>query len=224
MKNIKLIAVDIDGVLVTDTFSPVLRNIVIKRGLEYTGDIERHVFSRPRIEGWKYMMKTSNIDLRETFFEERARYLQTHEHGFIDGVPEFLELVSSLGVKLVCYGGLAEEEIFDGMKKYKHYFDRYVCTNDFRPGIKEITKDIYGLEYNQVLFIDDVNTVAEAAKADNVPFIGTPANFPWGFQKRDMIKTGVKYILGSLKEIDRQLLEKIDYEACIGAVWSVSSE
>ena len=72
--------------------------------------------------------------------------------------------MANLDVRLVYYGGLPEEKITDEFKQYKHYFEKYICTNDFRPGIKEIIKDFYGLEFNQVLFIDDVNTVAEVAK------------------------------------------------------------
>lgn len=224
LKTIKLIACDIDGVLVTDTFSPVLRNRVLKKGGKYTRELERNVFSRPRKEAAEYLIKTFNVkkshgDLSKGFFEEREDYLRNHDYGVIEGVPEFLELISSLDVHMVCYGGLSEEDILDEFKKYMRYFERYICTNDFRPGIKEITKDIYGLEFNQVLFIDDVNTVAEVAKMYNVPFIGIPADFPWGFQRQDMISTGVKYILNSVKDINIELLERIDHEATIGSIW-----
>ncbi|WP_024834399.1 HAD family hydrolase [Ruminiclostridium josui] len=223
MKNIRLIACDIDGVLLEDTFSPVLRNLALKFGHEYTRELERNVFSRKRADAGKYMMEVFNIDdgkyLYDSFFGERERYLKEHDSGLIEGVPEFLEFLSSLDVQLVCYGGLSEDLILDDFKKYLNYFDRYVCTNDFRPGIKEITKDIYGLDYNQVLFIDDVNTFAEAAKADNVPFIGIPSKFPWGFQRQDMIRTGLKYILNSVKEIDLDLLQRIDEEISDGTLW-----
>jgi len=221
MKTIRLIACDIDGVLVEDTFSPVLRNIVLYLGGEYTKELERNVFSRPRKEAKEYLNKTFNRNDTDsnTFFKIREEYIKTHGCNVIEGVPEFLELISSLDVHLAIYGGLSEEHIADEFRKYMHYFDQYICTNDFRPGIKEITKDIYGLEFNQVLFIDDVNTVAEVAKINSVPFIGTPANFPWGFQRQDMISTGVKYILNSVNDIDMELLEKIDYEAASGTIW-----
>jgi phosphoglycolate phosphatase-like HAD superfamily hydrolase len=223
MKNIKLIACDIDGVLLEDTFSPVLRNLASKFGNEYTRELERNVFSRPRNEAGKYMMKEFNIEdgrfLYDSFFEEREKYLKEHHSGVIEGVPAFLEFASSLDVCLICYGGLAEELILEEFKQYMHYFERYVCTDSFRPGIKEIVKDIYQLDYNQALFIDDVNTFAEAAKANNVPFIGIPSSFPWGFQKQDMISTKVEYILNSVKEIDLVLLEKIDEEISAGTLW-----
>ena len=132
---------------------------------------------------------------------------------------ELLELLATLDVRLVYYGGLPEDKITDDFKKYEHYFEQYICTNDFRPGIKEITKDFYRLEFHQVLFIDDVNTVAENARINNVPFIGIPSNFSWGFQRQDMITTKVKYLLNSAKEIDIELLGRIDYEASVGTIW-----
>jgi FMN phosphatase YigB (HAD superfamily) len=216
MKNIKLIACDIDGVLVTDTFSPVLHNLIVERGFEYTRDIERNVFSRSRQEGREYLINKFNMDVKGVFFPAREKYLKTHSHGVIEGVAEFLELLSSLDVKLVCYGGLAEGNIIDEFKEYMHYFEKYICTNDFRPGIKEITQDIYGLEFNQVLFIDDVNTVSEVAKSHNAPFIGIPSGW---FQREDMVATKVKYILNSVNDINKELLEKIDYEASMGTIW-----
>lgn len=224
MNTIKLIAVNIDGVLLEDTFSPVIYNFVTKHGIKYTQEIERNIFSRPQKEAAKYAVSlfgnNINIDtLIKNYFEEREKYININGCHVNEGVPEFIELVSVLNVHLVYYGGLSEEKIVDEFKEYKRYFERYVCTNDFRPGIKEITKDIYGLEYNQVLFIDDVNFVAECAKANNVPFIGIPSHFPWGFQRQDMIKTKVKYLLNSIKEVNADLLERIDYEASVGIIW-----
>jgi phosphoglycolate phosphatase-like HAD superfamily hydrolase len=222
LKNIKLIACNIDGVLLEDTFSPIFRNLVLKYGCEYTREFERSVFSRPLLEAGDYMMKTFHVSdgpyLYKTYFEERKKYLENHYCGMIEGVPEFLQFAATLNLRLVCYGGLAKEHIQDEFKEFLPYFEKYICTINFRPGIKEITKE-YGLEYNQVLFIDDVNTVAEAAKANKASFIGIPSNFPWGFQRQDMISTGVKYILDSVKDINRGLLEKIDAEAAAGTLW-----
>ncbi|KAF6625255.1 hypothetical protein MF628_005275 [Paenibacillus polymyxa] len=46
MNTIRLIACDVDGILLTDTFSPVLKSLVKKAGMPYTREIERNVFSR----------------------------------------------------------------------------------------------------------------------------------------------------------------------------------
>jgi phosphoglycolate phosphatase-like HAD superfamily hydrolase len=222
MRTIKLIAIDIDGILLEDTFSPIMRSFVTKMGLTYTRELERHIFSRPQKEAAGYLSIILGQDsdtLIKGYFEERDKYIQIHGCNVNEGIPEFLDLLVNLDVRLIYYGGLTEEKFADNFKSCSHYFEKYICTNDFRPGIKEITKDIYGLEFNQVLFIDDVNTVAEVAKNYNVPFIGIPSDFPWGYQRDDMIATEVKYLLNSVKEIDADLLEKIDYEASIGTIW-----
>jgi phosphoglycolate phosphatase-like HAD superfamily hydrolase len=222
MKKIKLIAIDIDGILLEDTFSPIIRNFVSKFGVTYTRELERKIFSRPQMEAASYLGKIIGKDYKDlisSYFEERDKYIKIFGCSVNEGVPELLELLSTFNVRLVYYGGLSEDKITSNLSKYKHYFEQYICTNDFRPGIKEITKDMYGLEYDQIIFIDDVNSVAEVAKINNVPFIGIPSNFPWGFQRQDMIATEVKYLLNSIKEIDADLLERIDYEASVGTIW-----
>lgn len=222
MNTIKLIAIDIDGVLLKDTFSPVIYKFMSKYGVKYTREVERNIFSRSQKEGSEYISKLTGLEsetVPKYYFEEREQYLKTHDGGIMVGVPEILELLSTLNVRLVYYGGLTEDKINDQFKNYSHYFERYICTNDFRPGIKEITRDIYGLQFQEVLFIDDVNTVAETAKMYNVPFIGIPSDFQYGFQRQDMVTTGVKYLLKSVTEINRELLERIDAEAQFGTIW-----
>lgn len=224
MKNIRLIACDIDGVLLKDTFSPILRGLTLRLGQEYTQEVERNMFSQTREEAMKFVMLKLGIRNKEEakkiynmYFEERDKYLELHQSILMEGLDAFLKQMVSTGAKLVCYGGLEEEKIVEEFKPYLEYFDQYICTNDFRPGIKEITKDIYSLEYNQVLFIDDVNTVAETAKSLNVPFIGVPSKEMWSYQKQDMMKTGVKYMVSSINEIDLTMLQKID--ADIENIW-----
>lgn len=222
MNNIKLIACDVDGILLTDTFSPVLQALVVKAGLEYTREMERNVFSRPRSDAVAYLkqlfqVSASEADSLKSFFKERDNYVNNHYSGIIEGATELLTFLSTLDVRLVSYGGLPEEQLLSDFKFCKPYFETYICTNDFRPGIKEITQDIYGLEYHEVLFIDDVNTVAEVAKSLNTPFIGVPST---PFQHEDMKETGVKYLLNSIKDINIELLRKIDSEAAEHAVWT----
>ena len=225
MENIKLIAVDIDGVLLEDTFSPVLRNLIIHLGGEYNSEVERHVFSRPQLEAASYVKRALNIEKSDEeiinmFFMFRDDYMKTHEKGLIDGAADLLKMLSSINIKIVCYGGLSESQIVEEFNDYLPYFDQYICTNDFRPGLREITKDYFGLEYSDVLFIDDVNSVAEEAKKLNAAFIGIPSSFEWGWQLKDMRKTNVKYILNSVKDIDIDLLEKIDMGIVNNTIWS----
>ena len=222
MKNIKLIACDIDGVLLVDTFSPVLHILSKKYGVEYTAELESNTFSQRREDAAAYAIrylglpeKTSTKELLNEFFTERKTFIQDDEDPIISGVTEFLEMLNSLNVKVVCYGGLEENMIDTRFRPYLKYFDQYICTNSFRPGLKEITKEIYGLDFSEVLFIDDVNRVAEEAKKHQIPFIGVPAQHSWGFQDKEMQKTGVKYLVHSVKEITKDYLEKIDSDKAI---------
>ncbi|MDO8139594.1 hypothetical protein [Streptococcus mutans] len=48
MNRLKLIACDIDGVLLEDTFSPVLRNLAKKYNVDYTAELENNTFSQKR--------------------------------------------------------------------------------------------------------------------------------------------------------------------------------
>ncbi|MDU5337108.1 HAD family hydrolase [Enterococcus sp.] len=230
MKNIKLIACDIDGVLLEDTFSPILHTLAKKFGYPYTRELERNMFSRPREESLQYVLQNFKIDAKKIpvmvqtdlikyYFEERNNYMSSNPNGLINGVPEFLERISKLGIEMICYGGLPENEIIDDFKPYLKYFTKYICTNDFRPGIKEITTEFHKLKYSEVLFIDDVNTVAEVAKDLNVPFIGIPADHDWGYQKDDMKRTGVKHIVQSVNDIDVELIMKIDREIEENQLW-----
>ncbi len=224
MKILKLAALDIDGVLLNDTFSPVMKILVESLGGVYSRDIERNVFSRKRDDAASYIIDVlklnyTNEEIIKIYFELRDDYIKRNGSGLNEGAAGILELLKSVGLQAVCYGGLPESYFQKEMKGYTRYFDQYICTDEFRPGIKEITIDIMHLEYNQALFIDDVNTVAESAKLLNVPFIGMPSSLAWGYQKKDMEKTGVKYMVSSLKEIDRKLIEKIDNDSFSGRLW-----
>ncbi|MEH7454670.1 HAD family hydrolase [Gottfriedia acidiceleris] len=222
MEAIKLIACDIDGVLLEDTFSPVLRILAEKYGVDYTAELENNTFSQRRDDAAAYLKsylgfpeETTTKEIIDEYFKERKKFMQEDENPIISGVPEFLEMLKSLNVKLVCYGGLEEKMIDLRFRPYFKYFDQYICTNSFRPGLKEITKEIYGLDFSEVLFIDDVNRVAEEAKKYQIPFIGVPAQHTWGFQEKEMKNTGVKYLVKSVKEITKDYLEKIDLDKAI---------
>lgn len=225
MKHIKLIAVNLDGVLLRDTFSPVIRKLVMHFGHRYTNRIERNILSRPQMDAAQYVINISRInytvqDLLKLFFREREQYVESIGNSVFEETPSFINLLQKQNSRRVCYGGLTSEYFKIEMKQYAKYFDCYVCTNDFRPGLKEITKEIYSLDFSEVLFIDDVNTVAETAKKMNIPFIGCATNSRWGFQKEEMAKTGVKYLVDSIGEINQEILDRLDYDASAGIVWS----
>lgn len=227
MNNIKLVAIDIDGVLLEDTFSPVIRRLTLKEGKKYTREIERNVFSRPRKSAVDYIKKTLDKnpettfqEMMQEFFDERDLYLKDHPKFLLSGVDTFLNRLVHENVTCICYGGLPENAIVSEFDLYMKYFDRYICTDAIRPGLKEITYQMYQLQNNQVLFIDDVNTVAEEAKKMNIPFIGVPANFSWGFQRQDMIQTGVQYLFDSVADISNEILHEIDALAGSKGVWN----
>ena len=82
MNNIKLVAIDIDGPLIEDSFSPAIKLMYEKFGGFYNAEVERNMFSRPRIEGFKYLVDTLSLkdftfdDYIETFFSIRENYLK----------------------------------------------------------------------------------------------------------------------------------------------------
>ncbi|MES0490697.1 MAG: hypothetical protein ABUK01_11925 [Leptospirales bacterium] len=226
LKCLSLVALDLDGVALPDTFSPIIYLLVKKLGIEYTSEVERNVFSQQRQKAAAYLNDTfnlqmSNDELIRLYFEERSAYLKNFEHGPVPGLKEFLECVKTAGLKVVCYGGLEKGHFDKEMAEFTEYFDgeKYICTNDIRPGIRQIVNDYYGLNYENVLFIDDVSRVAEEAKSKNVPFIGVPSNFKHGFQRQDMLRVGVKHIVSSIREIDYRLLEQMDNDAVTGLLW-----
>ena len=231
MQTIKLIALDLDGPLLVDTFSPLMRQICEKYDVEYSREIESNTFSRNRKDAQvyfreKFREKLSAEELNQSYeemlamyMELREEYLRNNPHGVRDGVPEFLRMLQGLDMKVVAYGGFPDEYMYKEMGDLSSLFERYICTNDFRPGVKEIVGEIYALDWNQALFVDDVNYVAEHAKALGVPFIGVPSTDPWSWQRLEMEETGVKYICDSVREIDVAMLEEIDRAATTGHVW-----
>lgn len=215
MNTIKLIAVDIDGVLLQDTFSPVLHQLVTRYGGEYTRELERNVFSRNQLSAAAYVQSELGLtlsprDIIDDYFRLREQYLQHHEGGVIPGALNFLQRMAELPVQLICYGGLQEPQIHPDYALCRPYFSRYVCTNDFRPGLREIVRDHAHLQFEQVLFIDDVNTVAEEAKRLGCPFIGVPARNAWGWQYLDMQLTGVRFLVDGVKDIGLPMLQQLD--------------
>ena len=101
LNSIKLIALDIDGVALKDTFSPIIYSLVKKWGHEYTADIERNVFSQSQNTAARYLIDTlklalSERELLELYFNERKVFLETNDGGIIDGLEDFLKLAQNL--------------------------------------------------------------------------------------------------------------------------------
>jgi hypothetical protein len=210
-RRLRLAAVNIDGVLLNDTFSPLIHRFVTGRGGVYSADVERRVFSQRQAVAGQAMAESVPQDMTgpqalQAYFEERAGYL--------------LDRLRAAGLPFVCYGGLDKSHFDEHLGAYAHLFaePQYICTNEVRPGLKEITAH-FGLDHGEVLFIDDVARVAEAARALDAPFIGHPSTFEHSHQAELMRETGVRHLVGSLHEIDDALLRTLDTEAAAGTVW-----
>lgn len=223
MNRIKLIAIDIDGVVLKDTYSPVLKKIIEKYNGVYTRELERNAFSRNRKEAATYIANALNISLPperliSEYFQERERYMTTHESGIETGAIDFLRAIQKLDTDILFYGGLSEQELHRDIKPCMQYVNEYVCTNDFRPGINEIA-NMYSIQPSNVLFIDDVAFFAENAKKENALFIGVPSHFPFSYQKEEMHHLGVQYIVNSIASISIEMIRDIDNNGkCFGNI------
>ncbi|WP_335936549.1 HAD family hydrolase [Streptomyces sp. PTD5-9] len=252
IRQIRLAALNIDGVLLNDTFSPVIHGFLTRRGADYTADVERRIFSQPRHIAAREIAsilgrapdraagsaptvapaptvtavhspapEPDSGDIMALYFEERASFLASHPVRITPGAIELVSRARALGLRTVCYGGLGKEHFDTFLGEHAGLFDGpgYICTDAFRPGIHEIATEFFGLDHDQVLVIDDVARVAEAARSLNMPFIGHPSSFEHGFQRELMREAGARHVVGSLDAIDEGLLALLDEEAAAGTVW-----
>ncbi len=225
LSHVRLVAVNIDGVLLNDSFGPVIRRLVESRGGAYGPELEQALLSQSQMVAARAAAEVlggSAEELLAAYFEERERYVAEHPVRVLPGAQELLERLRGLGVSTVCYGGLERKHFDRYLGHLAGLFDApgYVCTNDFRPGIREITEDVFGLRLDQVAFIDDVARVAEAARDLGVAFIGHPSDYQDGFQRPLMERAGARHVVRSLGEIEEKLLRRVDAEAATGRSWA----
>ncbi|TQI80893.1 phosphoglycolate phosphatase-like HAD superfamily hydrolase [Serratia fonticola] len=228
LNKIKLIAIDSDGVLLNDTYSPAIKSFVEKHDTPYTALIERLVWGSPQITAGHNLalackLPWSGEKTIADFFKERDNYLKDHPVHVLPGIENTLSMLASTGAKLVSYGGRNREYSFDTfLGDYRHYFDKdvpYVDINGFRPGVNEIVKDIFHYNYDEVVFIDDINRVAEVCKALNTGFIGIPANMAHNFQKDEMSETGVKLSFAKFNDITENSVYELDKQMSLSKHW-----
>ncbi|MFG3158184.1 hypothetical protein ACGF7W_39800 [Streptomyces sp. NPDC048219] len=226
LHGLRLAAVDIDGVLLNDTFSPVIHRLAVRHQVAYTADFERAVFSRPRHEAARVFLDAARCgqdpkEVIDAYFRERERYVRTHPVRVMHGALALLRRLRAAGLDIVCYGGLDYAHFERHLGRWAPYFTgpRYICTDAFRPGIEEITRDVFHLGFDQVLFIDDVAGVAERARDLGVAFIGRPSRFAHGFQRRLMREAGVRYLADRLTDIDGTMLRAVARESAAGTLW-----
>ena len=225
-KTIQYVFLHLDGVILENILAPIIRNILKKLGGEYTAEVENNIFARSQIHAARYLKQTLNLshsveDIIQLYYSERKKYESENSIRLNDGLEDLLKLLKSFGYKIVSYGGAPKEYFLKNAKDFLDYFDdeKYIQTKDIRPGVREITQGIYNLQFKEVLFIDEERTVAEAAKHYNAPFIGVASKHEYSFQKMEMEKIKVKYIVNNLKEINSSLLNKIEVDIKQNLIW-----
>lgn len=229
MLTLRLAALNIDGVLLNDTFSPVIHHFIVSRGGTYTAELERSIFSQPQHIAGRLLAAAvgggmTGEEALAAYFEERAAHVDRHPVTITPGTPELLHRLRGAGLRTVCYGGLGKDHFDRHLGRYADLFDGpgYVCTNDIRPGFKEITEDVFGLRPDQVLFVDDVARTADAARALGTGFVGHPSDFVHSHQRALMREAGVRHVISSLDALDDDLLHRVDGELSSGSFWSPS--
>ncbi|MFE9456239.1 HAD family phosphatase [Streptomyces californicus] len=229
MLTLRLAALNIDGVLLNDTFSPVIHHFITTRGGTYSAELERSIFSQPQhIAGRLLAAATggsmSGEEALAAYFEDRAAHLDRHPVTVTPGTEELLVRLRAAGLRTVCYGGLGKDHFDRHLGRYAELFDGpgYVCTNDFRPGLKEITRDVFGLRPDQALFVDDVAKVADVARALGAGFVGRPSAFVHSHQRALMEESGVRHLIDGLDEIDDGLVRRIDRDLASGTFWAAA--
>lgn len=222
LRQVRLIAVNIDGVLLNDTFSPVIHRFVVSRGGVYSAELERAVLSQSQLRAAAALgVPGTPEEVVAQYFRERAQYLRGNPVRVLEGAGRLLGRLRATGALVVCYGGLERAHFDRHLAGFAACFDGpgYVCTDRFRPGVREIAEDVFGLGCDQALFIDDVARVGEAAQALGAAFIGHPSSYEHSFQRQLMREAGVRHMVGSLDAIDEWLLRAVDAEAAGGSLW-----
>lgn len=226
MISLRLAALNIDGVLLNDTFSPVIHHFVVSRGGTYTAELERSIFSRPQHVAGRLLAAAvgggmTGEEALAAYFEERTAHIERDPVTITRHTRDLLHRLRGAGLRTVCYGGLGKDHFDHHLGRYAHLFDGpgYVCTNDIRPGLKEITEDVFGLRPRQALFVDDVARVAEAARELGTAFVGRPSSFVHSHQRALMAEAGVRYVISGLDELTDDLLYRVDREMSSESFW-----
>lgn len=224
---IRYILLHLDGVVLENIMMPIARSVVQKLGGEYSAELENSVLSRSAEHATAYLIETLSLPLSTgealaLYQNARRDYIQTHEIRPKACLKPFLVMLRASGYKVVAYGGADRDYFLSQAAHFREFFDDdgYIQTRDIRPGVKEIVKDIYSMEFGEALFIDETVAVARAAKAHGVPFIGMHGGHAFGFQEQGMKELGVRFFVESLCEMDRSYMDRIQQVARCGHFWS----
>lgn len=127
LHTLRLAAVNIDGVLLNDTFSPLIHRFVTRRGGVYSADVERRVFSQRQADAGRAMAAAvpqalTGEEALAAYFEERAAYLADHPVEVTEGTGALLRRLRAAGLDVVCYGGLAKSHFDEHLGAYAGLF------------------------------------------------------------------------------------------------------
>lgn len=217
----KYAAVNIDGVLLTDTFSSIIHDFIVGNGGVYDEDTERAILSQPQSVGGAGMARATGKEWTweeaiSLYFDKRSAVVAEAPPEVSVGAPELLDRLKAAGYRLISYGGLSIDHFYAEAGEYAHLFDEpfYVCTNKIRPGVREICDNVLNIAYSDLLVIDDVARVGIEAKRLGMPFIGHPSHDPNSHQRKLMTDNGVRYV-DYLSEIDDALIRRAHAEAAV---------
>jgi beta-phosphoglucomutase-like phosphatase (HAD superfamily) len=223
--KVRVIAIDTNGVLLKDVYSGAIKQFVERHGGQYTSALERMVFGSPHAAGGHIMSTACRLpwtsqETIDAFLAEQKEYAKSNPVAINQGAVRFLESIQSKGLRITSYGGSPKETSFDQLlQPYAHLFDAakpYVNMGAFRPGMKEIAAQEMACNLDEIIFIDDLNRVADVCRALGCGFIGIPGA---SYQREQMIESGVRYVLDSLESIDTALLLEIDQRLAENSLW-----
>jgi phosphoglycolate phosphatase-like HAD superfamily hydrolase len=228
LEKLRVVALDCDGVLVDDTYLDLIARFVTEHGGTYDAAAEREVIGLRDIVVAEKVTRLCGLDqpAEETLkqlWAARQEYLREHPIRVAAGVRDCLTALGGLPVRLVCYGGRTREHTFDRyLGDFAALLDTevpYVSINEHRPGVDHITRTVFGVGFDEIVFVDDVSRVAADAREHGAGFIGFPAGPAHARQREFMAGYGVRHLVASLAELTPDLLATVDEELATSTHW-----
>ncbi|EOD67103.1 HAD family hydrolase [Amycolatopsis vancoresmycina] len=228
-EKLRVVALDCDGVLIDDTYLAMIARFVTGYGGVYDAAAERDVIGLRDIVVAEKVTALCGLDqpAEETLkqlWAARQEYLAEHPIRVAEGARDCLAALAKLPVRLVCYGGRTREHTFDHyLGDFVDLLDPevpYVSINEHRPGVDHIARTVFGVGFDEIVFVDDVSRVAEDARAHGAGFVGFPSSPAHARQRDFMASCGVRHFAASLGELTPELLAIVDGELATSTHWA----